>query len=81
MSIVTCGDYVITTSRAYNSDMSEEFLVKYLAALKRATDLTETMQKKGGVLVEGVDDQLIHDFNQANAEVEAYNKHIASMNL
>lgn len=50
--------------------MNEEFLAKYTAALNRATALAEKMQQKG-VLYEGTsDDQLVRDFEQANAEVK-----------
>jgi hypothetical protein len=59
--------------------MNEEFLEKYTAALNKATKLTEEVQKKG-ILHEGVDDQLIRDFEQANAEVERLSNQLLSMN-
>ena len=59
--------------------MNEEFLEKYTAALNKATELTEQMQKKG-ILHEGVDDQLISDFRQANAEVERLSNQLLNIN-
>lgn len=59
--------------------MNEEFLEKYTTALNKATELTEQMQKKG-ILHEGVDDQLIIDFRQANAEVERLSNQLLNIN-
>lgn len=59
--------------------MNIEFLEKYTAALNKATDLAEKMQKKK-VLHEGIDDQLIRDFEQANAEVNRLNDEFLAMN-
>lgn len=59
--------------------MDTEFLEKYTAALNRATAIAEKMQKKG-ILHEGIDDQLVRDFKQANIEVNRLNDEFIAKN-
>ena len=59
--------------------MTPEFLEAYAAALNRATDIMGKMQSKG-ILQEGVDDQLMRDFDQSQAEVKRFNDQIIAMN-
>lgn len=59
--------------------INKEFLEEYTTALNKATEITKKVQKKE-VLREGVDDQLIRDFNKANAEVERLTSQLLSMN-
>jgi len=49
--------------------MNEEFLKQYTTALNKATEIAAKMREKG-ILVDGIDDQLVRDFKQANAEVD-----------
>lgn len=59
--------------------MDSEFLEKYTAALNRATKIAEKLHEKQ-ILVEGVDDHLIREFEQANTEVDRLSNLLISMN-
>lgn len=59
--------------------MNTEFLEKYTAALNKATEIAGKLQEKK-VLHAGVDDQLIRDFEQANAEVKRLTDELLAMN-
>lgn len=59
--------------------MDTKFLEEYTAALNRATKIAEKLQEKQ-ILVEGVDDHLIRELEQANAEVDRLSNQLISMN-
>jgi len=58
--------------------MNTEFLEKYTAALNRATNIAEKLHEKQ-ILVAGVDDHLIREFEEANAEVDRLSNLLPSM--
>lgn len=58
--------------------MDTEFLEKYTVALNRATKIAEKLHEKQ-ILVAGVDDHLIREFEEANAEVDSLSKQLLSM--
>jgi len=59
--------------------MTPEFIKAHTEALNRLTELMGKLQSKGILLV-GVDDQLIRDFNESQAEVKRFNDQLLSMN-
>lgn len=59
--------------------MNTEFLEKYTAALNRATEIAAKLHEKQ-ILIDGVDDHLIREFEQANAEVDRLSNQLLSMN-
>ena len=59
--------------------MDAKFLEEYTAALNRATKIAEVLHEKQ-ILVDGVDDHLIREFEQANAEVDRLSNQLLSMN-
>lgn len=59
--------------------MTPEFIEAYGAVLRRATDIMAKVQSKG-ILQEGVDDQLLSDFYQSQAELKRFSDQIAAMN-
>lgn len=59
--------------------MNQEFLEAYTTALNRSVEIMEKMQSKG-VLIEGVDDQLLKDFNESQAVLKKFDTQITEMN-
>lgn len=59
--------------------MDAKFLEEYTAALNRATKIAEVLHEKQ-ILVDGVDDHLIREFEQANAEVDRLSNQLLSIN-
>ena len=59
--------------------MTPEFIEAYTAVLNRSTEIMRKVQEKG-VLQVGIDDQLIQDFNESQAEVKKYSDQITAMN-
>lgn len=59
--------------------MDTKFLEEYTAALNRATRIAEKLQEKQ-ILTEGIDDPLIREFEQANADVDRLSNLLLSIN-
>ena len=59
--------------------MDAKFLEEYTAALNRATKIAEVLHEKQ-ILVDDVDDHLIREFEQANAEVDRLSNQLLSIN-
>ncbi len=59
--------------------MTPEFIQAYTEANNRAIELMRKLQSKG-ILHEGVDDQLISDFYESQAEVKRFSDQLLAMN-
>ena len=59
--------------------MNEEFIKDYTAALNRASAAMQAVQQKH-ILIDGVDDGLIRELNEAQAEVKRFNDILLSLN-
>jgi hypothetical protein len=60
-------------------DMNEQFIKDYTAALNRATAAMQAVQEKR-ILIDGVDDGLVREMNEAQAEVKKFNDILLSLN-
>jgi hypothetical protein len=59
--------------------MNEQFIKDYTAALNRATAAMQAVQEKR-ILIDGVDDGLVREMNEAQAEVKKFNDILLSLN-
>ncbi len=59
--------------------MNEQFIKDYTAASKRATAAMQAVQEKR-ILIDGVDDGLVREMNEAQAEVKKFNDTLLSLN-
>jgi hypothetical protein len=60
-------------------DMNEQFIKDYTAALNRATAAMQAVQEKR-ILIDGDDDGLVREMNEAQAEVKKFNDILLSLN-